>query len=96
MHPPLQIMPVVLVLYILLNVYTFFSYYRDKFAAANNLRRTPEKRLHILSLMGGWQGALLAIYFLRHKSQKFEFLAVYVVTVILNLMIYSLIAKIVP
>jgi uncharacterized membrane protein YsdA (DUF1294 family) len=92
----MQIMPVVLTLYIALNIYTFFSYYRDKFAAANNLSRTPEIKLHVLSLMGGWQGALLAIYFLRHKRQKFEFMVVYVVTVILNLMAYSVIAKIVP
>ena len=69
----------------LLNVATFIAYAIDKNAAQQGRWRTPENTLHALALAGGWPAAWLAQRALRHKSRKAEFLAVYVVTVLLNL-----------
>lgn len=70
--------------YIILGFITFIVYAFDKSAAQNNQWRTQESTLHILSLMGGWIGALLAQKKLRHKSKKEEFQHVFWMTVILN------------
>ena len=70
--------------YLLLGVITFITYAVDKSAAQNNQWRTQESTLHIMSIMGGWLGALLAQKKLRHKSKKAEFQSVFWVTVILN------------
>ncbi|MBC7750791.1 MAG: DUF1294 domain-containing protein, partial [Candidatus Saccharibacteria bacterium] len=70
--------------YILLGVITFITYAFDKSAAQNNQWRTQESTLHIMSLMGGWLGALLAQKKLRHKSKKQEFQTVFWMTVTLN------------
>lgn len=76
--------PVVLVVYIGLSLLTFLAYAVDKSAAINGSWRIPEKTLHLLSLAGGWPGALLAQQRLRHKCSKPSFLAVFWVTVAAN------------
>ncbi len=63
----------------------FLVYARDKSAARNGAWRTSEGKLHFLALLGGWPGALLAQQFLRHKSCKQSFRAVFWATVFLNL-----------
>ena len=63
---------------------TFVVYAWDKAAARNNRWRTPEMHLHLLALVGGWPGALLAQRVLRHKSSKKPFRAVFWMTVVLN------------
>lgn len=78
-------LPVVLVGLVVLNIATFFVYAADKSAAAQGRWRTSESTLHALSAAGGWPAAWLAQRALRHKSRKREFLAVYVLTVLLNL-----------
>jgi uncharacterized membrane protein YsdA (DUF1294 family) len=40
--------------------------------------------LHLLSLIGGWPGALIAQNRLRHKSRKGSFLLVFWATALLN------------
>lgn len=66
------------------SVVTFLAYALDKSAARRGAWRTAESSLHLLALAGGWPGALLAQQFLRHKSAKAEFRAVFWVTVVLN------------
>jgi uncharacterized membrane protein YsdA (DUF1294 family)/cold shock CspA family protein len=79
------VMPVALAgVYLLLSVVTFCMYYADKAAAQRDAWRTPESTLHLASLLGGWPGALLAQRWLRHKSAKSEFLAVFWATVVIN------------
>ncbi len=73
------------VVYGLMSVATFVYYRRDKSAAQENARRTPEAELHFVSLAGGWPGALLAQGLLRHKSKKASFQAVFWVTVFFNI-----------
>lgn len=75
----------VLGVYGCLSVLTFVVYRFDKSAAEFNDWRTPEKHLHLLSVLGGWPGALLAQRVLRHKSRKQSFQVLFWTTVTLNL-----------
>lgn len=71
-------------LYSALSMATFIVYALDKRAAARGEWRVAENTLHLLSLAGGWPGALLAQQTLRHKSTKASFRRVYWATVVLN------------
>lgn len=73
-----------LVWYLVVGLVTFFVYAKDKRAAINGNWRVPEKTLHILSVAGGWLGALIAQDKLRHKTQKQPFRAIYWLTVAMN------------
>jgi uncharacterized membrane protein YsdA (DUF1294 family)/cold shock CspA family protein len=75
---------VVLALYLAASAVSFILYARDKAAAARGQWRVAEDTLHLLSLLGGWPGALVAQNVLRHKSKKASFQLVFVATVILN------------
>ena len=70
--------------YAIMSVCTFLVYGDDKFNAKHDQKRTPENRLHLLSLLGGWPGAKIAQSFFRHKSRKTSFLITYWVTIVLN------------
>ncbi|WP_028605364.1 DUF1294 domain-containing protein [Ottowia thiooxydans] len=80
-HPPRWVPGV----YLLASVTTFVAYALDKSAAKRGSWRTSEQTLHLLSLVGGWPGALIAQQVLRHKSSKAEFRAVFWVSVVLNI-----------
>ena len=58
----------VAVLYGAMSLVTFLVYAMDKSAARRGAGRTSETTLHLLALVGGWPGALLAQQWLRHKS----------------------------
>jgi uncharacterized membrane protein YsdA (DUF1294 family)/cold shock CspA family protein len=79
-----EIPPIVLFIYLGASVLTYVVYFSDKSAARANGQRTPEKTLHVLSLLGGWPGAMIAQQTLRHKSSKESFRAVFWATVIAN------------
>jgi uncharacterized membrane protein YsdA (DUF1294 family) len=68
-----------------LSVVTFLVYAIDKHAARKGHWRVPENLLHLLSLAGGWPGALTAQRALRHKCSKRSFQFVFWLTVVLNL-----------
>lgn len=74
----------VLALYLLASIAAYLLYAWDKSAAQRRRRRTPERTLHLLALIGGWPGALIAQQALRHKNRKTEFLAVFWCTVLIN------------
>lgn len=71
--------------YAAMSLVTFFAYGLDKRAARRGTRRIPEATLHVLSLLGGWPGALVAHGLLRHKTRKQPFRAVFWATVAANL-----------
>lgn len=75
---------VIVVLYLTSSIFTFLAYAIDKSAAQHDRWRTSESTLHLLSLLGGWPGALLAQKTLRHKSKKQEFQAIFWATVFTN------------
>ncbi len=79
-----KIPPLILTVYMVVSLLTFIIYAADKSAAKKGAWRTQESTLHLLSLAGGWPGALVAQQKLRHKSKKKSFLAVFWVTVLLN------------
>lgn len=60
----------ILGLYSVVSLLTFFIYALDKSAAKKGAWRTQESTLHMLSLAGGWPGALVAQQKLRHKSKN--------------------------
>jgi uncharacterized membrane protein YsdA (DUF1294 family) len=62
--------------YAVASLITFIAFALDKRAAERDRWRTPERTLHGLEFLGGWPGALLAIFTLRHKSSKGSFLIV--------------------
>lgn len=53
--------------------------------AGRGYRRVPESHLHLLSLAGGWPGALIAQPVFRHKTIKQPFQGVFWATVVLNM-----------
>lgn len=70
--------------YLTVSLITFAIYGKDKLAAKFDYWRTSENTLHILSIIGGWPGAMLAHKLLRHKSKKEEFRFTFWLTVIVN------------
>lgn len=76
--------PMVSAVYFGLSLLTFIAYAVDKSAAINGSWRTPERTLHLLGVVGGWPGALLAQQLLRHKCSKSNFVAIFWVTVAIN------------
>jgi uncharacterized membrane protein YsdA (DUF1294 family) len=73
-----------LALYYGASIITYGAYALDKTAAQKAGGRIPESTLHLMSLLGGWPGALIAQVLLRHKTRKPSFLIRYWFTVIVN------------
>jgi len=69
---------------LLASLVTFAMYWRDKRAAIRSASRTPERRLQLMALAGGWPGALCAQALLRHKNRKVSFQQVFWVCVVAN------------
>ena len=59
---------VLLVWLMVINVVTAIAYAWDKTQARRGGRRVPEKRLFLLNFLGGFGGAWLAFFGMRHKS----------------------------
>lgn len=70
--------------YLGLSVLSYLMYWWDKSAAQKGARRTPENNLHLMDLLGGWPGALVAQQQFHHKTAKASFQAAFWVTVLLN------------
>ena len=79
-----KVPPLLFGAYICLSVMTYIAYAADKSAAQDGGRRTPENTLHMLSLAGGWPGALVAQQVHRHKTKKASFRQVFWLTVLVN------------
>jgi len=73
-----------LCVYLGMSLVTFVTYAFDKAAAERGRWRISEARLHMLSLLGGWPGALLAQGTYRHKSKKQSFQATFWTIVLLH------------
>jgi uncharacterized membrane protein YsdA (DUF1294 family) len=70
--------------YVVLSATSFVMYGMDKSAAERGGWRTPEITLHLLSLAGGWPGALIGQQVFRHKTRKQPFRAIFWCTAIAN------------
>ncbi len=71
-------------IYIVVSLITIVIYAWDKSSAQRGAWRTQENTLHLLALVGGWPGALIAQQRLRHKSKKEDFRFVFWLTVVVN------------
>ena len=47
---------------------------KDKVAAIRDRRRTPEKKLMLISALGGSAAMLLTMYLIRHKTRHMKFM----------------------
>ena len=70
--------------YVVASVAAAIAYAVDKSAAQTGAWRTHESTLHVLALIGGWPGALIAQTLFRHKSRKLSFQVAFWATVALN------------
>ncbi len=62
----------------------FGFYLHDKRSALRRGWRTPEARLHLVELLGGWPGALIAQQAFRHKTRKLSFQLVFWLIVVVH------------
>jgi uncharacterized membrane protein YsdA (DUF1294 family)/cold shock CspA family protein len=72
------------VIYLVFSCFAFALYGFDKYAAKNDRWRTRESSLHLLEILGGWPGAIVAQRLFRHKSIKPSFQFMFWAMVILN------------
>ncbi|WP_253254158.1 DUF1294 domain-containing protein [Xanthomonas arboricola] len=72
------------------SIVAMLTYRRDKRAARRGGQRTPETTLHLIALLGGWPGALLAQAMFRHKSSKAAFQLRFWITVVVNVAVLVL------
>jgi uncharacterized membrane protein YsdA (DUF1294 family) len=72
------------VFYAAASVAAAIAYRLDKSAAERNAWRISERMLHVIAVIGGWPGALVARQVFRHKSRKLSFRLVFWTTVALN------------
>lgn len=84
--PPLW----VLALYLGLSVIAFIYYGIDKSAARQHGRRVAETTLILLGMLGGWPGAIIGQQVFRHKTAKVTFRAVFWVSVLINVFVFTL------
>lgn len=76
----------VTLVYLVMSAVSYIAYVLDKDAAGKRRRqRTPEFALHLLDVLGGWPGALIAQQQIRHKTVKASFQAGFWFSVIVNL-----------
>ena len=78
------IAPAVAIAYGVLSGIAFLLYRHDKNAARAGRMRTRERTLHLVDVLGGWPGGLLAQDRLRHKTRKATFQLVFWATVAIN------------
>lgn len=71
--------------YVLLSLISYVMYCVDKAAASKGSSRTPENTLHLVDLLGGWPGGLVAQHQFRHKTVKASFQFTFWLTVLVNL-----------
>jgi len=74
----------ILVLYMAASAASVVVYAVDKSAARHGRWRARESTLHLLAVIGGWPGALVAQRLFRHKSRKPSFQAAFILTVVVN------------
>ena len=68
---------------IMINIIAFIAYIVDKWLAIRNKRRISEYHLLTLSIFGGAFLGLISMYLVRHKTRKYKFLIINILSIIL-------------
>ncbi len=79
--------------YALMSVISFVAYWRDKRLARKGARRTRERTLLLLDLLGGWPGGLCAQRIIRHKTRDKAFQVRFIGVVLVHVAIWLAIAR---
>ena len=79
--------------YLGMSVVAVALYAADKRRAARGQWRISEATLHIVALLGGWPGALVAQHVLRHKRQKRRYLVIFWLIVAAHVAVWTLLAR---
>lgn len=78
---------------VLINIFTFWAYGRDKKCATRGDWRIPETHLHTLELLGGTLGALLGQKIFHHKNKKKAYKATFYAVIFIQLSITLIILR---
>ncbi|MGI0118493.1 DUF1294 domain-containing protein [Zooshikella sp. RANM57] len=78
------------ILYAILSLVAFFMYKVDKSAAEKGSWRISENTLQLLSILGGWPGAMLGQQVFNHKTKKKPFQVVFWFSILLNITVLIL------
>lgn len=76
------------VMYTVNSLIALVVYRYDKWASKSGIYRVPEKNLHLVELLCGWPGALIAIPVFRHKNRKGAFLMITGLTVLAHVALW--------
>ena len=69
----MKYMEVLIVYLIFINIISLVAYAMDKHKAKKKKWRIPERNLLLVALLGGYVGALIGVFGLRHKSRHLKF-----------------------
>ena len=82
-------LPWILGIYAALSLFAVVLYAFDKRRARQGGRRTPERTLHVVALLGGWPGAMWARQRFRHKTRKRAFGVVLWIAALLHVGVWT-------
>ncbi|MDO5017726.1 MAG: DUF1294 domain-containing protein [Lagierella massiliensis] len=80
-----MILKIVIIYFILINIFSFFAYGLDKSFARKDKYRISESFLLSLSLVGGFIGSFFGMNYFHHKTKKVYFKII----ITLSFLIYS-------
>lgn len=68
---------------IVINIFSFVTYGLDKYFSKKKMFRISEKTLLLLSIMGGYFGALISMYLFHHKTKKIKFKIINIISLVI-------------
>lgn len=78
----------------IVNFLSFLAVFRDKRKALKSIQRIPEITFFLWGIFGGSLGILFGMYFFRHKTRKWYFLAGFSVLFLENILLFLKIIEI--
>lgn len=86
-------MTVLLLYFLIINIFTFLITGYDKFQARRHNKRIPESVLFILAFVGGTIGLLTGMFFFRHKTSKSSFIIKFGVIFLIQIVVFIFLLK---
>ena len=72
---------------LIINLISFITFFIDKRKSIKNKWRIRENTLHLLSLVGGVYGSIVAMLLFRHKTKKPKFCIITTIALVINIFI---------